>query len=349
VINDILTAFNLDHHTTNVKAFGTGLINHTWIVDTGVAQYILQKINHKIFKSPNDITENISAISDYLQEHHPEYTFIAPLADRTGKRMVSHVAGYFRLFPFVKDSVTLDIVNTPGQAYEAAAQFGKFTRVLQHFPAERLKTTLPDFHNLTLRHERFKNALHIGNAQRIDEAKSLIARLESHEDILTTYQAVVHNPLFKKRVTHHDTKISNVLFDRHGRGICVIDLDTVMPGYFFSDLGDMMRTYLAPVNEEEKDFTRIGIRKPFLEAVIRGYHDEMKSTLTDIERRHFFFGGRFLIYMQALRFLTDYLLNDVYYPITYPAQNLVRAGNQIALLARFEDHEAAIEGLVASL
>jgi Ser/Thr protein kinase RdoA (MazF antagonist) len=135
-------------------------------------------------------------------------------------------------------------------------------------------------------------------------------------------------------VTHHDTKISNVLFDAGGKGICIIDLDTLMPGYFISDIGDMMRTYLSPVNEEGKNTDDIFIRENFYHAIVEGYHEEMKGELTSSEKDHFYYAALFMTYMQALRFLTDYLNNDRYYVPVYASQNLVRAKNQSVLLER---------------
>ncbi len=168
--------------------------------------------------------------------------------------------GYFRLFPFVQGSHSKDIVQTSEEAYEAAAQFGKFTRLLSGFDVSKLKITIPDFHNLELRYQQFLQSLEKGNKERIDQSKKLIEELQGNVNIVTEYHSIINNPEFKKRVTHHDTKISNVLFDKNDKAVCVIDLDTVMPGYFISDVGDMMRTYLSPANEEEKDLNKIIIR-----------------------------------------------------------------------------------------
>ena len=145
----------------------------------------------------------------------------------------------------------------------------------------------------------------------------LIRIIADHEDILRTYDQLKTNPAFRRRVVHHDTKISNVLFDKYDRGLCVIDLDTVMPGYFISDVGDMMRTYLSPANEEEPDTDKILIRDDFYNAIVEGYLQEMKDELTDIEKKYFFYAGKFMIYMQALRFLTDHLNESVYYREDY--------------------------------
>ena len=182
--------------------------------------------------------------------------------------------------------------------------------------------------------QEFLQALENGNRQRIAESADLISSLTQHVNIVTEYGNIKTNPEFKLRVTHHDTKISNVLFNPDGKGICVIDLDTVMPGYFISDMGDMMRTYLSPVSEEEKDFERIAVRDDFYKAIVKGYYSEMKNELTETEKKYFFYAGTFMIYMQALRFITDYLNDDKYYGAKYPRHNYVRAKNQLVLLER---------------
>ena len=170
--------------------------------------------------------------------------------------------------------------------------------------------------------------------------------LLSYSEIVTEYENIIVNSNFKKRVTHHDTKISNVLFDDAGRGLCVIDLDTVMPGYFISDVGDMMRTYLSPVSEEEKDFNKIEIREDFYKAIVNGYYSEMKDVLTKTEKHYFFYAGTFMIYMQAIRFLKDYLNDDIYYGSKYPGHNLVRAGNQAILLKRLIEKKDILSDII---
>ena len=247
--------------------------------------------------------------------------------------------GYFRMFPFIRHSHTIDTVNNASQAYEAAREFGLFTRLLAGFPVEKLKTTIPDFHNLTLRYEQFNHALSHGNASRIDEAGNSIEFIRAHDNIVGQFGKITDNPNFKTRVTHHDTKISNVLFDKDDKGLCVIDLDTVMPGYFISDVGDMMRTYLSPVSEEEKDFTKIEVRSEFFSAIVMGYSSEMKDELTGDEKQCFVYAGKFMIYMQAIRFITDHINNDVYYGSRYPGHNLIRGKNQLVLLEKLLEKE----------
>ena len=343
----VLPAYGFEEKSLHVEAFGSGLINNTWKVIGPGGEFILQRVNHAVFKEPEDIANNIRLIGAFLRANHPEYTFISPVATSNGDEMIYLKGeGYFRLFPFVPGSHSKDVAETPEQAYEAATQFGRFTRLLDGIDIKKLKITIPCFHDLTLRYQQFLTALEKGNKDRIHESDALIRSLAAHADIVTEYGNITSNPEFKLRVTHHDTKISNVLFDKEGRGLCVIDLDTVMPGYFISDVGDMMRTYLSPVSEEEKELAKIEVREEFYKAIVEGYYNEMKDELTDTEKKYFFYSGTFMIYMQAIRFITDYLNNDVYYGAKYPRHNFMRAKNQLVLLEQLLKKKEQLETLV---
>jgi len=239
------------------------------------------------------------------------------------------------------------VVEDPQQAFEAAVQFGKLTKLLSEFNVSSLKITLTDFHNLSLRYKQFEQALSEGNSARIQQSEKLINAAISNKSIVDTFETIKVNSQFKTRATHHDTKISNVLFDENNKGLCVIDLDTLMPGYFISDVGDMLRTYLSPVSEEEKDYAEIEIREEYFLAILEGYLGELKGELSDEEKRHFVYAGKFMIYMQALRFLIDYLNNDVYYGSKYEEHNFVRAGNQFTLLRKLIEKEDRLQQYVA--
>ncbi|MGY0041318.1 phosphotransferase enzyme family protein [Pedobacter sp. NJ-S-72] len=171
----------------------------------------------------------------------------------------------------------------------------------------------------------------------------------AHVDIVTTYKNIVERNEIPLRVIHHDTKINNVLFDQQNKGICVIDLDTVMPGYFISDVGDMMRTYLSSANEEETDLTKINVRKDFFKAIYDGYMEEMGDVLTPTEKSYFIYAGKFLIYMQAIRFLADYLQNDIYYGEKYEGHNLARTKNQVTLFERYLELEPQLEEIIEKI
>jgi thiamine kinase-like enzyme len=348
MLQTVFDAFGLTENTNTAVPFGSGLINHTWKIGYNSNAFILQRINHQIFKTPEAIAYNINITGKYLQQHYPDYLFVVPVKSVTDDDIFfDKDNGYFRLMPFIENSHTIDVVQDPQLAFEAANQFGKFTRLLSGFDASQLKITLPDFHNLTLRYNQFEEALITGDKARILESELLIATINANKYIVDVFEKIKLSPQFKIRVAHHDTKISNVLFDDNNKGLCVIDLDTLMPGYFISDVGDMLRTYLSPVSEEEKDFSKIEIRDDYFLAIARGYIGELKDELSAKEISHFVYAGKFMIYMQAIRFLTDYINNDVYYGAKYEGHNFVRAGNQVTLLQKLMEKEDKLQQMIA--
>lgn len=343
MIDKVLKAFGINT-CVEIIPLQQGLINSTWKVNAGDKTYVLQKVNDQVFQQPELIDKNINVVAGYLAQREPNYLFVGPLKSVQGNSLiyVSDV-GYFRVFPFVPNSRSIDVVETAAQAFEAAQQFGRFTRTLAGVDLSDLAETIPHFHNLSLRYLQFERSIENGNPQRRAHARDLVQKLVEWNFVESQYKMLVNSPECKLRVTHHDTKISNVLFDPHDKAICVIDLDTVMPGYFFSDVGDMMRTYLSPVSEEETNLDKIEVRDSFYDALVRGYYSEMKDELTDLEKENFFFAGAIMIYMQAIRFLTDYLNMDQYYAASYPLHNYHRALNQATLLERFFDKQILLE------
>lgn len=345
-MQNILAAYGLVMDECRIQPFGSGLINATWKVSNADNTYILQRINHQVFKKPSLIAQNISTIGDYLNKYHPDYFFVQPVQTTDKQDMVITPEGeYFRLQPFVSDSHSYDVVNNEQLAYEAAKQFGRFTRLLSGIDTREIQVTLPDFHNLTLRYAQFEQAVQQGNPARIAEASEDINTIRRYKYLTEIFTSIQHSPYFKVRVMHHDTKISNVLFDASNKGICVIDLDTVMPGYFISDFGDMMRTYLSPASEEETDLSKVKMRKEYYTAIVNGYLSEMKDELSITEQAHLVYAGQFMIYMQAIRFLTDYFNNDVYYGSKYEKHNLLRTRNQLTLLESITVQEQSLSSV----
>ena len=349
MIDQILISYGIDPRNSHVESLTSGLINNTWKVSSGDDEYIVQRINHQVFKKPLEVAANIRMIDRYLHEHSPSYLFVSPVSNLHGEDIhYDEAKGYFRVFPYIKGSHTINAVSNPNQAFEAALQFGKFTRLLSGFEARLLHITIPDFHNLTLRFSQFETALKYGDPERIRKSAELIGQIRKYAGIVEAYEKIKTSAMVKQRVTHHDTKISNVLFDDRGKGLCVIDLDTVMPGYFISDLGDMMRTYLSPANEEEKDFNKIEVREDFFKAIVNGYLSSMGDELTPEEQGLIIYSGSFLIYMQAIRFLADYFNKDIYYGARYEDQNYVRAGNQLVLLKRLDEKSDGLRKIIAT-
>lgn len=336
----LLRHYGLDPSRHTVEAHGSGLINSTWIVRDSevIPRYILQRLNTRVFRVPEDVEHNLSVLGAHLAATRADFLLPLPLQTLAGEGMAVDETGCYRLIPYVTDSVVHTVCTEPSQAFEAALQFGRFTSVFEGMDTSRLRHTIPGFHDLSHRWTQFEDALRDGDASRRTESAGQIDFLQSRRDIVDTYARIRQDPAFRLRVTHHDTKISNVLFDPLGRGLCVIDLDTVMPGHFISDVGDMYRTYLSPVSEEEGDLDLIAVRPGFREAIRDGYLTHMADSLTPVELEHFDYAGEFMIYMQALRFLTDHLSRDVYYGASYEGHNLVRASNQCRLLQRYMEN-----------
>lgn len=346
--SQILAQYGIQSSQALIQSFGDGLINSTWKVNHHSGSYILQQVNTSVFKKPDDIDENLNRLRQFLEKNQPDYLFVSPLPALNGDSLIETESGFFRLFPFVENSHSLNALTKAEQAYEGARQFGKFSHVLENFQAESLKITLPDFHNLSLRYQQFMDALASASAERKTESALLIDFIVAQQDIVATYRTITEQQLLPLRVIHHDTKINNVLFDQNNKGLCVIDLDTVMPGYYISDVGDMMRTYLAVATEEELELDKITVRRDFFLAIYGGYMAEMGGSLTETERSYFIYAGKFLIYMQAMRFLTDHLNNDSYYGAKYPGHNLNRAANQVRLLECYLEMEPEMQSMITA-
>jgi Ser/Thr protein kinase RdoA (MazF antagonist) len=310
-----------------------GLINQTFDVHTAHGNFILQSINTQVFKDPFAIDHNIKAIGQYYNTNRPDQLFTHLVPTLKGETLIAWEGKQYRTFKKI-EGIALDVLTTAAEAKEAAQQFGQFTASLTEFPIGELKVTIPQFHDLALRYHQFEQALIHGDSKRIETAKDAILFLKSHQSYVKKWIHFTTNREAHLRVTHHDTKISNVLF-KDENAICVIDLDTTMPGYFISDVGDMCRTYLCTVNEACQDLNQIKVIPERWTAIQNGYSEAMGEFLTSFEKDHFVFSGQSIIYMQALRFLTDYLQLDQYYKVERPSQNLDRTLNQNQLLIEF--------------
>ena len=342
---EIFKAYGFTSTTIKLQQIGSGHINRTYLLSTlGAEKFILQSVNIAVFKDPQVIANNIKAVADELNLLNPSYLFPAPIATVSGDLMSCHNGEFWRLLPYIPNAIAFDTLTDPKQAYEAAKQFGKLSALLHHFDISRLKPTIVGFHDLELRYQQFTKTLDEVDLELKTYAKHEIELALQHYFIVDQYQSVKNNLAFPNRVMHHDTKISNVLLDEvNYEGVCVIDLDTLMPGKFISDLGDMMRTYLCGFSENEKNLDLIKIRIPYFKATIDGYLSEMASILTTTEKKFILFAGKYIIYMQAVRFLTDYLKGSPYYPISYAEQNLDRARNQFKLLSELFENEKILQ------
>lgn len=329
----IAKAYGFDN-SYQIQPLGSGHIHKTFLVTGLTEQYVLQRINHFVFKQPAVITQNIKRADAYLKQHHPEYLFLSIIQSNDGKDLVYDEEGWpWRLFPFIEGTLTIDAINTPDEAYEAARGFALLTHNLDGCDMVEFAPTIEKFHDLGWRYQQFESALASASSDRVKQAHDAIENAKRFSFLTDEYRALTSTGKLKLRLTHNDTKINNILFDSQTRkAVCVIDLDTLMPGYFIYDLGDMIRTFVSPVSEEETDLSRIEVREEVYEALIQGYMSEMNDVLTEEEKIAVSFSGLMMTYIMALRFLTDFLNGDVYYITTYAGQNLNRSRNQLRLL-----------------
>lgn len=331
------------------KTFGAGHINSTFLISVigKEDQFILQNINQNVFREPLIIANNMRLVENYLKNHYPSYLFVGSIQTSKGDEMAIVNGTYWRMTRYIPNSVSLETLSDPKQAFEAAVQFGKLSKLLDGFDASLLKPSILGFHDLNLRFDQFNKVLETADPEIKVKASAQIQKALNYAFIVDYFNSYKDSAYFPDRVMHHDTKINNMLFDKDTmEGICVIDLDTLMPGKFISDVGDMMRTYLCAFSENEPDTDKIFIRMEYFEAIVKGYMSQMGNILTSVEKELIIFSGKYLIYMQALRFLTDYLHGSIYYQVAYPEQNLVRTKNQFKLLSEFFIKEKLLQAIV---
>ena len=238
-LSEILSCYGLESADAVVSSIQSGLIHSTWKVDLPSSSYVIQRMNTKVFADPAAVCNNSRMIKNFIAAKDNEYLFVCPLETTKGSAIVDSNGSIYRMFDFVKDSRVYDVVESPEVAAAAARSFGKLTCLLSDFDCSALHVSIPDFHSIARRYQQFEGALVEGNKARIEKAKDLTDYLQAQRHIVDAYFDLLFDPNFKLRVTHHDTKISNVLFstEEAQTPLCVIDLDTTMPGYFISDIG----------------------------------------------------------------------------------------------------------------
>lgn len=338
-MNKILTAFLTDACEYVLSPINNGLIHQSFLVlKNDHPQYILQQFNHSVFQQPDIIAQNNHHIRRQILANDPTYPVLTFLFTNDGNPFYrDEQQNMWRLMEYLPDTVSIEKMTSPNQAILIAGAFGKFTNLLKDMDMGNLHPAIPEFHNLSLRYQQFEQALYNAHPIKKYNAEKLIQFLQVNSFIKETYGHLVRNNILPIRVQHCDTKISNLLFDpRSGAPTCVIDWDTVMPGYFLSDLGDMIRSLSFSGDENETDLQQLTWNKEIYEAIVNGY--TALAALTEKEKEWIPFAGPFMIYQQALRFLTDYLNGDEYYVIRYPGQNLDRAKNQCHILQLLSDY-----------
>ncbi len=349
-------AFRGDDEAWKAERYGTGHIHETYCVrfeggrrDT---RMILQRVNTSIFKNPVGLMENIDRVTGHIRRKLDRQAD----AERRVLRLVPtsgaknwHVDAeghYWRAYGFIDGATSFDAVSSPSQAFEAAKAFGVFQRMLADLPGPRLMESIADFHNTPKRFEAFEREIERDAAGRLAEAEQEVCFALSRREIA---RALLDAGL-PERVTHNDTKLNNVMLDDStGEGVCVIDLDTVMPGLAAYDFGDMVRTMTCRAAEDERDLSQVAMELPLFEVVLKGYLKGAREFLTVQERESLITGAKVIVFEQGIRFLTDFIAGDRYYRIDRAAQNLDRARVQFRLLESIEKQESAMTRLLHSL
>jgi Ser/Thr protein kinase RdoA (MazF antagonist) len=316
----------------------SGLIHNTYRVTSGNRAIVLQQINTSVFTQPEKIIHNYTILYNYLAGK-ASFSIPEPVQTTTGNFLFTDDGGrVWRATQYIQHSYIETGNMPPEQAYKAARCFGEFSHAIANLDAGLIEAVIPDFHNLAWRFEQFAKALPGAPAERLERAQPIIEGLQNRKWLVDFYNALKENPQFRLRIMHNDCKVSNILFDLKTKNpVCPIDLDTVMPGYFFSDIGDLIRSVAGTVNETATHVSNLQIRKPYYEALITGYLDGLGNIFTETETRFIHHAGLIMIYMQCLRFTADYLSGDVYYKVAYPEQNFHRSNNQFHLLMRLEE------------
>ena len=342
----VLRRFLPDQGILACTPYGSGHINRTFLVTSAGGRYILQKISETLTNDPAGLMDNIVKVTDHLKKKETDpRRVLTPVANTRGGFLEEDEAGNFRMFGYVENSFCLEKAESTDDFYESALAFGRFEELLKDFPVNTLKETLPDFHNTPMRCRMFHRALERNPAGRREAVEKEVTYLLEREERMGLLQRMRDAGKLPVRVTHNDTKLSNVLFDRDTRkALCVIDLDTVMPGLSLYDFGDAIRYGASTASEDEHDLSKVGLSVPMYQAFREGFLHACPD-LSAAEKDLLPMGAWVITMEQAARFLTDYLNGDIYYHTSYPDQNLCRTRTQLKLAQEMErhwNHECAI-------
>jgi Ser/Thr protein kinase RdoA (MazF antagonist) len=337
-LNHIANLFQITSSVSEIKPWGNGHINDTYRVDTETDDsYILQRINTKVFKQSEELMQNVSMVTRHLQDrgYHELVAHLIPT--KSGEFWINNEFGIWRMYPFIQGRLSLDVARSADDCLKAGQAFGSFLYALQDFPVNELHITIPKFHDIRYRLEQFEEALHQKTNGRIEEAVQEIEQVQKWAETFIEMFEIAQSS-FPVRVTHNDTKLNNVLIGE-GESGTVIDLDTVMPGYSFFDVGDALRSMAISALEDEANLESISLNQQNMNAFLNGYLSRAEVLLTKEELKLIPKSGQYMAYIMAVRFLTDFLNMDIYYKTEYPTHNLVRARNQLRVCELFTNND----------
>ena len=349
----IWQAFMLKGKVVSCTRYGSGHINETYLLRTDAPHdYILQKINRRIFKNVEQLMENAAAVTKHLiqKDANPRHTQRL-IAASDGKDWYVDAAGeYWRVYDFIADSVSLDRPETAEDFYQSAVAFGHFQMQLADFPAETLHETIPHFHDTPARYENFKRAVQEDVCGRLESVKAEVDFILARENDARVMMDLLKEGKLPLRVTHNDTKLNNVLLDKNTRKpLCVIDLDTVMPGLAANDFGDSIRFGASTADEDEQNLDKVEMSLELFETYARGFLGACGGRLTDLEIKTLPWGAKLMTLECGVRFLTDYLQGDVYFATHYPMQNLYRCRTQLKLVWDMEQKWEQMQQIICDI
>lgn len=344
-IKDIISEFRFEGDMNSYKPYGSGHINDTFRLDYGENDYILQRINTNVFTRPVELMENVVNVTNFLREKITEMggdpareTLTVVLTKDGGNLYIDKDDNAWRAYHFVKGTKSYDLIEDPQQFYASGVAFGNFQKLLADFPIDTLNYTIDNFHHTPSRFETFMNALEADVVGRAKTCQKEIDMIIAEKEFVKTLWDLHEKGELALKVTHNDTKLNNVLFDKASdEAICVIDLDTVMPGFALDDFGDSIRFGATTALEDEKDLNKVNFDIDLFETYVKGFLEGADGSLTDLEITLFPVGAKMLTIETAIRFLTDYLQGDTYFKTAYDDHNLVRSRTQLKLVSDMND------------
>jgi hypothetical protein len=359
-VEEIAGRFATDGNIVKVQSHGGGHINDSYrLINSvpGAPDYLLQRVNHYVFKDVPLLMQNMVLVTDHVRakihEEFPgetERRSLTIIPAKDGKSWFKDPEGNFwRVLHFIKDHLVFDSTTDPAIAYEGARTFGAFTAMLNDLQAAQVGTVIPDFHNMKWRLIQLEESIRKDAAGRLASVKKEIDYVESRSRMMLTIHELGEKGAIPLRVTHNDTKISNVLFNTDRKGLCVIDLDTIQPGFVTSDFGDGIRTLTNTGEEDDEQLDRVSMDLELYEAFASGFLDSTRAILSDTEKDALLYAGLLFPYMQAVRFLIDYLDGDIYYKIKHPEHNLVRTRAQLKLTQDGEEKMDKLRAIIQKL
>ena len=355
-VRSVAQQFQIHGDFLRAEPYGSGHINDTYCVyfsQAGkLARHVFQRINHNIFKNPKALMENIQRVTVHLarkisSERNAGQRALTVILTCEGRAYGQDKEGnYWRAYNFIEKARTYDAVKNTQQAFEAAKAFGCFQKCLADLPAPRLHDTIPDFHHTPKRFIALEKAIEADAVNRAKLAQREIDFALKHKAIC----GVLLDAKLPERVTHNDTKLNNVMLDdATSEGVCVIDLDTVMPGLALYDFGDMVRTTTSPAKEDETDLSKVTMQFPMFEALARGYLASASGFLTKQERQLLAFSGKLITFEIGLRFLADFLAGDIYFKVHRENHSLDRCRTQFKLVESIEQQEEQMNRFIETI